>query len=56
MNGKGSKPRPMNYEKWAEGWNRIFKPKEPFYSDIQVYESKFRKSKPLVPLHSKHNS
>jgi len=26
--GKGDKPRPIDYKKWSEGWDRIFTKKK----------------------------
>ena len=42
MNGKGDRDRVSNWDKFYEGYNRIFRPKEPFYTDIKEYESRFR--------------
>lgn len=42
MNGKGDRNRVSNWDKFYEGYNRIFRPKEPFYTDIKEYESRFR--------------
>tara|TARA_R100001463_G_scaffold123408_1_gene180094 strand:+ start:49 stop:303 length:255 start_codon:yes stop_codon:yes gene_type:complete len=42
MNGKGDRNRVSNWDKFHEGYNRIFRPKEPFYTDIKEYESRFR--------------
>jgi hypothetical protein len=45
MNGKGDRNRVSNWGKFYEGYNRIFRPKEPFYTDIKEYESRFRRGK-----------
>tara|TARA_R110002012_G_scaffold210451_5_gene381108 strand:+ start:907 stop:1278 length:372 start_codon:yes stop_codon:yes gene_type:complete len=45
MNGKGDRNRVSNWGKFYEGYNRIFRPKEPFYTDIKEYESRFRGGK-----------
>lgn len=45
MNGKGDRSRVSNWDKFYEGYNRIFRPKEPFYTDIKEYESRFRGGK-----------
>ena len=42
MNGKGDRNRVSNWDKFYDGYNRIFRPKEPFYADIKEYESRFR--------------
>jgi len=42
MNGKGDRNRVSDWDKFYEGYNRIFRPKEPFYTDIKEYESRFR--------------
>lgn len=42
MNGKGDRNRVTDWDKFYEGYNRIFRPKEPFYTDIKEYESRFR--------------
>ena len=42
MNGKGDRNRVSNWDKFYEGYNRIFQPKEPFCTDIKEYESRFR--------------
>jgi len=42
MNGKGDRNRTSNWEKFYEGYNKVFRPKEPFYKDVQEYESRFR--------------
>jgi len=42
MNGKGDRNRVSNWDKFYEGYNTIFRPKEPFYTDVQEYESRFR--------------
>ena len=42
MNGKGDRNRVSNWDKFYDGYNRIFRPKEPFYTDIKEYESRFR--------------
>jgi hypothetical protein len=42
MNGKGDRNRTADWDKFYEGYNRIFRPKEPFYTDIKEYESRFR--------------
>jgi len=42
MNGKGDRNRVSNWDKFYDGYNRIFRPKEPFYTDVQEYESRFR--------------
>lgn len=42
MNGKGDRNRVSNWDKFYEGYNRVFRPKEPFYTDIKEYESRFR--------------
>jgi len=41
MNGKGDRNRVTDWDKFYEGYNRIFRPKEPFYTDIKEYESRF---------------
>jgi hypothetical protein len=45
MNGKGDRDRVSNWDKFYEGYNRIFRPKEPFYQDMKEYESRFRGGK-----------
>ena len=45
MSGKGDRSRVSNWDKFYDGYNRIFRPKEPFYTDIKEYESRFRKGK-----------
>ena len=45
MNGKGDRNRVTDWDKFYEGYNRIFRPKEPFYTDIKEYESRFRGGK-----------
>lgn len=45
MNGKGDRNRISNWDKFYEGYNRVFRPKEPFYTDIKEYESRFRGGK-----------
>jgi hypothetical protein len=42
MNGKGDRDRTADWEKFYEGYNKVFRPKEPFYKDVQEYESRFR--------------
>jgi len=42
MNGKGDRNRVSNWDRFYEGYNRVFRPKEPFYADAQEYESRFR--------------
>jgi hypothetical protein len=42
MNGKGDRNRVSDWDKFYEGYNRVFRPKEPFYTDIKEYESRFR--------------
>ena len=42
MSGKGDRNRVSNWDKFYDGYNRIFRPKEPFYTDIKEYESRFR--------------
>ena len=42
MNGKGDRNRTTDWDKFYDGYNRIFRPKEPFYTDIKKYESRFR--------------
>ena len=42
MNGKGDRNRVSDWDKFYDGYNRIFRPKEPFYTDIKEYESRFR--------------
>jgi|DEB0MinimDraft_4_1074332.scaffolds.fasta_scaffold126505_2 hypothetical protein len=42
MNGKGDRNRVSNWDKFYEGYNRVFRPQEPFYTDIKEYESRFR--------------
>jgi len=42
MNGKGDRNRTTNWDKFYDGYNRIFRPKKPFYTDIKKYESRFR--------------
>ena len=42
MNGKGDRNRTSNWEKFYDGYNKVFRPKEPFYKDIKKYESRFR--------------
>jgi hypothetical protein len=41
MNGKGDRNRVSNWDAYHSGYNNVFKPKEPFYSDIKKYESAF---------------
>jgi len=45
MNGKGDRNRVSNWDKFYEGYNRVFRPQEPFYTDIKEYESRFRGGK-----------
>lgn len=45
MSGKGDRNRISNWDKFYEGYNRVFRPKEPFYTDIKEYESRFRGGK-----------
>lgn len=45
MNGKGDRNRVSDWDKFYEGYNRVFRPKEPFYTDIKEYESRFRGGK-----------
>jgi len=42
MNGKGDRNRTTDWEKFYDGYNKVFCPKEPFYKDIKKYESRFR--------------
>jgi hypothetical protein len=42
MNGKGDRNRTTDWEKFYDGYNKVFRPKEPFYKDIKKYESRFR--------------
>lgn len=42
MNGKGDRNRTSNWDAFYEGYNRVFRPKNPFYRDVQEYESRFR--------------
>ena len=42
MSGKGDRNRVSNWDKFYEGYNRVFRPKEPFCTDVQEYESRFR--------------
>lgn len=42
MNGKGDRNRVSNWDKFYEGYNRVFRPQQPFYTDIKEYESRFR--------------
>ena len=42
MSGKGDRNRVSNWDAFYKGYNNVFKPKEPFYSDIKVYESRFK--------------
>jgi hypothetical protein len=42
MNGKGDRNRTSNWDAFYDGYNRVFRPKEPFYKDVQEYESRFR--------------
>ena len=42
MNGKGDRNRTSNWDAFYEGYNNVFRPKEPFYNDVQEYESRFR--------------
>jgi len=42
MNGKGDRNRTTDWEKFYDGYNKVFRPKEPFYKDVQEYESRFR--------------
>jgi len=42
MNGKGDRNRTSNWDAFYEGYNNVFRPKEPFYDDVQKYESRFR--------------
>ena len=42
MSGKGDRNRISNWDKFYEGYNRVFRPQEPFYTDIKEYESRFR--------------
>ncbi len=45
MNGKGDRNRVSNWDKFYEGYNRVFRPKEPFYTDVKEYKSRFRGGK-----------
>ena len=42
MSGKGDRNRTDNWDAFYEGYNKVFRPKEPFYKDVQEYESRFR--------------
>lgn len=42
MNGKGDRNRTADWDAFYDGYNRVFRPKEPFYKDVQEYESRFR--------------
>ena len=42
MNGKGDRDRTSDREAFYKAYDTIFKPKEPFYKDVQKYESRFR--------------
>ena len=42
MNGKGDRNRTSDWDAFYEGYNRVFRPKNPFYKDVQEYESRFR--------------
>ena len=41
MSGKGDRNRISNWDAFHEGYNNIFRPKEPFYKDVKKYESSF---------------
>lgn len=45
MSGKGDRNRVSDWDKFYEGYNRVFRPKEPFYTDVKEYESRFRGGK-----------
>jgi len=53
MNGKGDRNRVSDWDKFYEGYNRIFRPKEPFYTDIKEYESRFRGGRSDSKIESK---
>lgn len=42
MSGKGDRNRTDNWDAFYQGYNKVFRPKEPFYKDVQEYESRFR--------------
>ena len=42
MNGKGDRNRTADWDAFYDGYNRVFRPKEPFYTDAKKYESRFR--------------
>ena len=42
MSGKGDRNRVSDWDKFYEGYNRVFRPQEPFYTDVKEYESRFR--------------
>ena len=42
MNGKGDRNRTSNWDAFYDGYNKVFRPKEPFYTDAKKYESRFR--------------
>ena len=41
MSGKGDRSRVSDWDAYHEGYNNIFRPKDPFYNDIKKYESAF---------------
>lgn len=41
MSGKGDRNRTSNWETFHEGYNNIFRPKEPFCNDVKKYENAF---------------
>ncbi len=43
MIGKGSARRPEDYQKYANGYTRVFEPKEPLKSDAEKHEECYRR-------------
>ena len=41
MSGKGDRNRVSDWDAFYDGYNNIFRPKEPFYKDIKKYEGAF---------------
>tara|TARA_R110002126_G_scaffold286357_1_gene438016 strand:- start:389 stop:628 length:240 start_codon:yes stop_codon:yes gene_type:complete len=41
MSGKGDRSRISNWDAFYEGYNNIFRPKEPFCNDVKKYEGAF---------------
>jgi hypothetical protein len=41
MNGKGDRSRVSNWDAFSDNYDSVFRPKEPFCSDIKEYERRF---------------